>query len=238
MFLLRDPRDVFHETPHHLPTTHNFGAVILCGGRSLRMGVPKAQLPFGNSTSLQRVIQASQAAAGHVVVVGSQTTDRTSLPSTVQCVVDETPFPGPLAALLQGFQSLPESVDQAFLLSCDLPLISTRFLNRLRELQQEHQIVVVESDRHLQPFAAIYRRSVIPIIQQRLEAGERSLQSLLRAGETLVLPAELFCPVDPLLLSLRNMNSPENYQELLHLFRQQQAEEDQNGGTPPVGSTA
>ncbi|MEE9293019.1 MAG: NTP transferase domain-containing protein, partial [Acidobacteriota bacterium] len=36
----------------------DFGGVILAGGRSTRMGRPKAWLPFGGRTMLQAVVEA------------------------------------------------------------------------------------------------------------------------------------------------------------------------------------
>src|SRR5438045_3266596 len=43
------------------------GAVVLCGGRSRRMGRPKAWLPFGDEALLQRVVRRVGAAARPVV---------------------------------------------------------------------------------------------------------------------------------------------------------------------------
>jgi molybdopterin-guanine dinucleotide biosynthesis protein A len=35
----------------------NVGGIVLCGGRSTRMGRPKLSLPFGPETMLQRVLR-------------------------------------------------------------------------------------------------------------------------------------------------------------------------------------
>ena len=48
------------------------GAVILCGGRSTRMGRDKATLPFGDATLLERVVAILQPLVDEVTVVTDQ----------------------------------------------------------------------------------------------------------------------------------------------------------------------
>ena len=47
------------------------GAVVLCGGRSSRMGRPKAWLPFGDEVLLQRVVRRIAEAAWPIAVVAA-----------------------------------------------------------------------------------------------------------------------------------------------------------------------
>ena len=46
--------------------------IVLCGGRSTRMGVPKATLPFGNETMLQRVVRLLHTVVSPVIVVAAR----------------------------------------------------------------------------------------------------------------------------------------------------------------------
>ena len=47
------------------------GGIVLCGGRSERMGRPKVMLPFGPETMLQRVVRLVGAVGGPVVAVAA-----------------------------------------------------------------------------------------------------------------------------------------------------------------------
>ena len=47
------------------------GGIVLCGGKSTRMGTPKATLPFGPETMLQRVVRLLAAAVAPVIVVAA-----------------------------------------------------------------------------------------------------------------------------------------------------------------------
>ena len=43
------------------------GGIVLCGGKSTRMGVAKATLPFGPETMLQRVVRLLGTAVSPIV---------------------------------------------------------------------------------------------------------------------------------------------------------------------------
>ena len=46
--------------------------IVLCGGKSTRMGVPKATLPFGPETMLQRVVRLLGTVVSPIVVVAAR----------------------------------------------------------------------------------------------------------------------------------------------------------------------
>ena len=79
-----------------------FGGIVLCGGKSERMGRPKLLLPFGDETMLARVVRIVGQVVSPVVVVAAC--------ATVICVAVMWPFlPGrPLAcsrrSLLRRFR--------------------------------------------------------------------------------------------------------------------------------------
>lgn len=49
----------------------NAGGIILCGGKSTRMGSPKALLAFGPETMLQRVVRLLVTVISPIVVVAA-----------------------------------------------------------------------------------------------------------------------------------------------------------------------
>ena len=58
------------------------GGIVLCGGRSTRMGVPKATLPFGPETMLQRVVRLLGTVVSPIVVVAAREQSLPELPAT------------------------------------------------------------------------------------------------------------------------------------------------------------
>ena len=74
-------------------------AIVLCGGRSSRMGRDKATLSFGDETLLARVVRTAQMVVDDVVVVGESDA---VWPDGVQVVRDPVDGLGPLAGLVTG----------------------------------------------------------------------------------------------------------------------------------------
>ena len=65
------------------------GGIVLCGGRSQRMGRPKAWLPFAGELMLPRVVRLLGQAVGPVVVVAAPDQDVPPLSPEVAVVRDE-----------------------------------------------------------------------------------------------------------------------------------------------------
>ena len=49
-----------------------FGGIVLCGGKSSRMGASKAHLQFGPETLLQRIVRIMAQALDPLVVVAAE----------------------------------------------------------------------------------------------------------------------------------------------------------------------
>jgi molybdenum cofactor guanylyltransferase len=187
------------------------GGIVLCGGKSTRMGVPKATLPFGPETMLQRVVRLLSTVVAPTVVVAAREQQLPELPGDVIVTNDEREQRGPLEGLRAGLKALPESVDIAYVTSCDVPLLVPGFVARMIELVGDHDIAVIEIDGFAHPLSAVYRRTTLPHIESLLAQEKLRPVFLFDAVHTRrVQPAEM-TSVDPHLCTLRNLNTPEDY---------------------------
>ena len=59
------------------------GGIVLCGGRSTRMGTSKAMLPFGPETMLQRVVRLLGTVVSPIIVVAAPEQSLPKLPDEV-----------------------------------------------------------------------------------------------------------------------------------------------------------
>lgn len=191
------------------------GAIVLCGGKSSRMGHPKHMLPFGNEVALQRVVRILTEVTPQIVVVASPGQFLPTLPEHCQVIYDEVQFEGPLSGLAYGLQLLHASTDAVYLSGCDTPLLHAEFVNRVFEQLGDLEVVVPIEGQFFHPLAAVYRTSLYDKVRQFLESGERRPRKFIESCKTVRLPvSELRC-ADPELDSLLNMNSPEEYAILL-----------------------
>src|SRR5436309_3861988 len=80
--------------------------IILAGGKSSRMGLPKATLPFGPELMLQRVVRLLSAVVQPIVVVAAPNQELPPLPGNVLLARDEREARGPLEGLFAGLSAL------------------------------------------------------------------------------------------------------------------------------------
>jgi molybdopterin-guanine dinucleotide biosynthesis protein A len=193
----------------------NRGGIILCGGRSSRMGLPKWSLPFGPETMLERIVRLLGEVCPTLVVVAAPDQTLPKLAAGVIVAHDRREGRGPLEALSAGLTALPLDVDAAYVTSCDVPLLAPAFVRRMFELLEDHAAAVPVSDGYLHPLSAVYRPSLLPVIDELL-ARDRLRPSLLfdLVSTRRVAPRELI-DVDPELNTLRNLNHPADYLAVL-----------------------
>jgi len=183
------------------------GGIVLCGGKSSRMGVPKATLPFGPETMLQRVVRLLGTVVSPVVVVAAREQSLPELPDDVAITRDEREQRGPLEGLRAGLRALPTSVGIAYVTSCDVPLLVPGFVERMIELLGDHDIAVMEIDGFPHPLSAVYRRNTLPHVEDLLAADRLRPVFLFDAVRTRRVRTEEMISVDPQLLTLRNLNT-------------------------------
>jgi molybdopterin-guanine dinucleotide biosynthesis protein A len=192
------------------------GGVVLCGGRSNRMGRPKAWLPFGDELMLPRVVRLLSEAVAPIVVVAAPGQDVPPLPPGVDIIRDPERGRGPLQGLAAGLESLRGRTDAAYLSSCDVPFLQPAFVRRLIDLLGDHSICVPDVGGYRHPLAAVYRLEVSSAAARLLtEYRLRPMFLFEEVPSRLVLPEELV-EVDATFQTLRNLNTPAEYEAALH----------------------
>ncbi len=193
----------------------NVGGIILCGGKSTRMGLPKATLPFGTETLLERVIRLLSEVVQPIVVVAAPGQSLVDLPPDVLVAHDERESRGPLEGLYAGLTAMAPHADAAYATSCDVPLLVPAFVRRMIELLDDHQIAVPVDGKFHHPLAAVYQTSVLPAIESLLQADRLRPLFLFDDVETRRVPVEDLKQVDSELRTLANLNYPQDYFDAL-----------------------
>jgi len=193
----------------------NAGGIILAGGKSTRMGSPKALLPFGPETMLQRVVRILGTVVSPIVVVSAPQQALPEMPAQVIVTRDEQEGRGPLEGLRAGLKALPATSEIAYVTSCDVPLLVPGFVREMIALLTDHDIAVMEIDGFPHPLSAVYRRSTLPHVEGLLAQDRLRPVFLFDAVRTRrVKPAEMLA-ADPELQTLRNLNTRQDYLDAL-----------------------
>jgi len=190
------------------------GGIVLCGGKSTRMGSSKALLPFGPETMLQRVVRLLRSVVSPIVVVAAVDQALPELPPYVIVTRDEQEARGPLEGLRAGLKALPPQAEAAYVTSCDVPLLVPGFVQQMIAFADGYDVAVVEIDGFPHPLSAIYHRATLAHVEALLAQNRLRPLFLFDAVKTRrVRPDEI--TADPDLRTLRNLNTPEDYEKAL-----------------------
>jgi molybdopterin-guanine dinucleotide biosynthesis protein A len=210
------------DTGHTARPAVRFGGIVLAGGRSSRMGRPKAWLPVGGRTMLETVVgaiadglRAAGVPAPPIVMVGAPGQDLPPAGEPIVRVDDEVEGEGPLRGLAAGLTALLGKADAAYVSSCDVPLLKPAFVARMIALLGDADIAVPLVDDCHHPLAAVYRIEVLETVRDLLARELRRPFFLFERRPTRVVQAADLEAADPRLDSLRNFNTPEEYDRLV-----------------------
>ncbi|HEY3604065.1 MAG TPA: NTP transferase domain-containing protein [Sporichthyaceae bacterium] len=194
--------------------------VVLAGGRSSRMGTPKAALEWHGSTLLHRTAALLQrSVSGPVVVVAAPGQELPALPDGVQVTYDPVEGRGPMQGIAVGLAAVEGAAEAAFVTSTDLPFLHPAYIHAvLAAFRAEPTDVALPVARgYRQPTAAVYRTGLAALIATLLGAGEdRPGQVYRHCAVRVIEEAELLAHgdvarLDPALDSVTNINEPEDY---------------------------
>jgi molybdopterin-guanine dinucleotide biosynthesis protein A len=202
------------------PGTARAAGIILAGGRSSRMGTPKAALEWHGSTLLRRVVGVvGRSLDGPVVVVRAPEQELPELPDGVEVVEDAREGRGPLQGLAAGLAAVRERAHAAYASSTDVPLLHPRFIRQvLAALDDDVDVVLPEVGGFRHPLAAVYRTELVDVVE-RLIAEDRMRPAFLfeacrvrRLDAEALLADPALAALDPDLDSVLNLNEPSDYE--------------------------
>jgi molybdopterin-guanine dinucleotide biosynthesis protein A len=195
-------------------------AIVLAGGRSTRMGAPKAALDWHGSTLVRRAVGiVGRAVDGPVVVVRAPGQPLPALPATVEVVEDAREGRGPLEAIAAGLAAVGDRAQAVYVCGVDAPLLHPAFVRRVVALLGPGaDVALPRAHGFAQPLAAAYRTAVAAPLRALLDEDEHlGTGALLRRcrvtelDEAALLADPDVAAFDPALDSLLNLNEPGEY---------------------------
>src|SRR5690242_11705898 len=178
-------------------------AIVLAGGRSSRMGTPKAALDWHGSTLLRRVTGiVGRAVAGPVVVVSAPGQSLPDLAPSVEVATDAREGRGPLQGLAAGLAAIGDRAQRAYVSSTDVPLLHPSFVHHvLRRLGDDVDVVLPEIGGFRQPLSAAYRVDLLGTVEELIAADRMRPAFLFQRSRVVHVTAEEMLE-DPTLLRL------------------------------------
>lgn len=185
----------------------DFSAIVLAGGKSRRMGRPKALLDFGGEPLVVHLVRKLGRLFDEIVVVSAPEQELPGMP--VILVRDEIAYQGPVGGIYYGLRAT--SGTASFVTSCDVPFLNPALVRCLVDRSTDCDVVVPRWEGRLQPLHAVYRKSVLPFMERQLEEGRLRPVYLYDKVRTCEIEEGEIQTVDPGGGSFINMNTPEDY---------------------------
>jgi molybdopterin-guanine dinucleotide biosynthesis protein A len=192
------------------PHTHIRSAAILAGGKSQRFGSNKALAPWFNGHVIDAVAQATMDACQEVIIIADEPEPYSY--SGLPVFPDIMSGLGPLAGLQSALRHAKS--ERVLLLGCDMPLLNSELLNLMWEIPTWAPVVIPVTPQGLEPLHAIYHKSLLSIVDHRINCGDLSLRSLVKD-----IPCRIVSPADilkvcPSFKCLSSVNTPEDLARL------------------------
>jgi molybdenum cofactor guanylyltransferase len=173
---------------------------VLAGGRSSRIGAPKATLELGGRPLISYPLAAMAAAGIEAVVVAKADTPLPPLDNEIWIEP-----PQPFHPLLGILTALERASGTAIVCGCDMPFVSAELLSQLA--QTDAQLAVPRAGGRFHPLLARYQPSLVPSLAAALQQGDPLQEAVAAAGPVVLDEQELARFGDPQRL-LFNVNTP------------------------------
>lgn len=173
--------------------------VILCGGKSSRMGTPKESLRFANQTLAQYQYNKLSYFFDKVFFCAKKPIE--SFETILDCTKE-------LFAPIFGLKSTLETRKKdTFILAIDTPFLAYGSLEALINAYQKSHKSTFAKNTKIHPLIGIYAYETLDKINQQISQNDYKLMRLLNLIPTdfIAIPEE----------QTRNLNTPQDYQEIL-----------------------
>lgn len=162
--------------------------IILMGGSNRRIGKEKTFLKIGEKTILEMMLEKLNQLRkkdDRIIIV---TNDISSLQGrlskskffsqhgTIDVVGDLIPGAGPLGGIYSGLMA--SSTEYNFVFACDMPFLDVNLIQHMLRKKADYDVLIPKYGDCFEPLHAVYSRSILPVIKERIEQGTCKIQSI------------------------------------------------------------
>ncbi len=186
-------------------------AAILVGGHARRYrGVDKSTLVVEGRRIIDRQIEILRTLTDDIMLVGRSVPG--NVPADVRLVADRVPDEGPLRGLEAALGAA--RYDPVIVLACDMPFVTTPFLQYLLTLNPEADAVVPRTARGYHPLCAVYARACHTAVLGRLSKHQGAVRGFLEDVRVRAVEEEDIGRYGAIDRLLANVNTPAEFDTL------------------------
>ena len=154
--------------------------VVLAGGQSSRYGQPKMFEKYNGQPLYKNSLIALQKNQLQPLIIATNANLESKFAENqIEMIIEKQPHQGPLSAL-QNIIANFQNVEWFFIVASDMPYMNVDFVQTmLTYIDDRYDAIVPKQDSRLQPLAALYRRTALPIANLLIQQNKKSMKALL-----------------------------------------------------------
>jgi molybdopterin-guanine dinucleotide biosynthesis protein A len=181
---------------------------ILAGGKSSRMGQNKALMSLGGHRLIDRVAHVLADIFAELLLVTN--TPEIYADLGVPMVNDVFPEKGSLGGIYSAVYHAPTLY--CFVVACDMPFLQAAVVRYLVDHIADHDVVIPDVHGEMQPLHAVYSKTCLAPIRQRLDANRLKIIGFLPDVRVRIVTTGEVLRLDPELHTFQNLNTPAEFQ--------------------------
>ncbi len=189
---------------------NNISVAILAGGLSSRMGTDKSMLPLAGKPLIAHVIERTSLLGLPIMLITN--TPEKHKQFNLPMHSDLYPGRGSLGGIYTALTSSPS--DYTLCVACDMPFLNVALLRYMLNLCAGYDAVVPCDVGNYESLHAVYRRTCLASIQQRITEGNLRIRDLYSRLHTRLISPEEVNNFDPERRSFMNLNTPEDLAQI------------------------
>jgi molybdopterin-guanine dinucleotide biosynthesis protein A len=183
--------------------------IVLAGGENRRMGADKAFLKIAGRPMIEHVFRAIGSVVSRIIVVTN--TPDVYAQYNVEVTTDAINRRGSLIGIYSGL--LKSRDEHNFVVACDMPFMNRDLLSFMACLAGSADVIVPKVEGFVEPLHAVYRRSLLPVIEDHIERDQRRIKGIFEDLRVRYVTEEEIDRFDPGRRSFINLNRPDEYEE-------------------------
>lgn len=194
---------------------NGFTVAIIAGGKSSRMGTDKSFVEIGGKPVIEHLIQrVTNLGQAETLLITNRPDEYAHL--NLPMVGDVLPDKGSLGGIYTAiyYSQNPYTLT----LACDMPFVSADLLKYMLSLRDGFDVVVPRVDQYPQGLHAVYGKTCLDPIRQRLDADRLKVMGFYESVHVRYIDEPEYQPFDPKGLSFFNVNTPEELEQARQLL--------------------
>jgi molybdopterin-guanine dinucleotide biosynthesis protein A len=179
-------------------------AVILCGGKSSRMGFDKSKIKIDGRLLIEIIGEKLEKIFDEIILVAEKEDKFENLKYKV--VEDMEKNYGPAGGIYTGLKNA--SSKYVFFLACDMPKINIDYIKYLMNIVEDDECdgLICKKDDWIEPLHAFYSKDLIKDFKKGIEGNSLVLYDIIKNSNIKYIPEEITKKYSPDLDIFVNLN--------------------------------